>query len=213
VLQSSSSTKGRLGKPCAPGSTPASQTTVLPRWVITQQDRPTSCPAPSIWTWRLSESDAGSVGRGGEGARFRRGGMKGEREDRKRRSSSLRVRKGSAGRRSFRATENVYERTKTKTELEITYNGLKYTNKPALIHSASRVLLRTRIALPFIRSPDRCSIRMRTLVHAVHFDLINITHTHANEHKNRKRRTERRGKKKSTDRKGARTSGLAREGK
>lgn len=73
VDQSSSSVNGKLGRPCAPGSTPASQTTVLPRWEITQHERPTSWPAPSIMMETVSESDAGAGGTeagGGECRRF-----------------------------------------------------------------------------------------------------------------------------------------------
>ena len=46
VLQSRSSMNGRHAIPLYAGCTPASQTIVRPRYCKTQQDRPTSCPAP-----------------------------------------------------------------------------------------------------------------------------------------------------------------------
>lgn len=43
--------------PLYAGCTPVSQTIVLPRYWSTQQDRPTSCPAPNIVTLSVAWSD------------------------------------------------------------------------------------------------------------------------------------------------------------
>lgn len=48
VLQSSSSRKGSAAMPLKAGCTPESHTMVRPAYLITQHDRPTSCPAPSM---------------------------------------------------------------------------------------------------------------------------------------------------------------------
>lgn len=75
MLQSISSTKGRLGSPWAPGSIPASQTMVLPRCWMTQHDLPTSWPAPSMVTETVSESEgSGTESCGGVWTRLRPGG-------------------------------------------------------------------------------------------------------------------------------------------
>lgn len=56
VLQSNSSMKGREAIPLYAGCTPASQTIVLPRYCSTQQERPTSCPAPNRVTLSVGAS-------------------------------------------------------------------------------------------------------------------------------------------------------------